>query len=102
MFFVVVDVFGFLCHEKNQPKYRPTLYDVLAHRALEFFQSTEYDIARPADAGPPRLLTPPLTHQQIADMVGTSRETVTRAIKQLKESGWLLQEGKRYVIPADR
>jgi CRP-like cAMP-binding protein len=59
-------------------------------------------IARPADAGPPRHLTPPLTHQQIADMVGTSRETVTRAIKQLKESGWLLQEGKRYVIPADR
>jgi CRP-like cAMP-binding protein len=47
-------------------------------------------------------MTPPLTHQQIADMVGTSRETVTRAIKQLKESGWLLQEGKRYVIPADR
>jgi len=59
-------------------------------------------IARPAESGPARQLTPPLTHQQIADMVGTSRETVTRAIKQLKESGWLLQEGKRYVIPADR
>jgi len=43
-----------------------------------------------------------LTHQQIADMVGTSRETVTRSIKQLKESGWLSQEGKRYVIPDDR
>ncbi|MFN0204505.1 MAG: alpha-2-macroglobulin family protein, partial [Bacteroidia bacterium] len=41
-----------LQREKNSesPKYRPTLYDVLAHRALEFFQSTEYDIARPADA----------------------------------------------------
>ena len=34
-------------------------------------------------------MTPPLTHQQIADMVGTSRETVTRAVKQLKEKGWL-------------
>ena len=45
------------------------------------------------------LLTPSLTHQQIADMVGTSRETVTRSIKQLKESGWLTQDGKRYVIP---
>lgn len=44
-------------------------------------------------------LTPAMTHQQIADMIGTSRETVTRAIKQLKDEDWLGQEGKRYVIP---
>ncbi len=56
-------------------------------------------IARPEEAANGRLMTPTLTHQQIADMVGTSRETVTRAIKQLKGSGWLSQEGKRYVIP---
>lgn len=47
-----------------------------------------------------RLLTPALTHQQIADMIGTSRETVTRAVKQLKDDGWLEQVGKRYVIPS--
>jgi CRP/FNR family cyclic AMP-dependent transcriptional regulator len=46
-----------------------------------------------------RRVTPILTHQQIADMVGTSRETVTRVVKDLKESGWLRQEGKRYNIP---
>lgn len=46
-------------------------------------------------------VTPPLTHQQIADMIGTSRETVTRVIKELKTSGWLRQDGKRYVIPAE-
>ena len=46
-----------------------------------------------------RLVTPSLTHQQIADMVGTSRETVTRVVKDLKESGWLRQEGKRYQVP---
>ncbi|MBW2426691.1 MAG: Crp/Fnr family transcriptional regulator [Deltaproteobacteria bacterium] len=56
-------------------------------------------IARAEESCGGRLITPALTHQQIADMVGTSRETVTRAIKQLKESGWLAQEGKRYVIP---
>jgi CRP-like cAMP-binding protein len=56
-------------------------------------------IARPEAAADGRLMTPALTHQQIADMVGTSRETVTRAIKQLKGSGWLSQQGKRYVIP---
>ena len=56
-------------------------------------------ISRPESSAGDQLMTPALTHQQIADMVGTSRETVTRAIKQLKESGWLSQLGKRYVIP---
>lgn len=57
---------------------------------------------RIADTDPTRgnrRMTPTLTHQQIADMIGTSRETVTRAVKQLKEEGWLDQAGKRYVIP---
>jgi CRP-like cAMP-binding protein len=47
-----------------------------------------------------RRATPTLTHQQIADMVGTSRETVTRVIKGLKKEGWLEQDGKRYLVPA--
>ena len=46
-------------------------------------------------------VTPALTHQQIADMIGTSRETVTRALKGLKEAGWLQQEGKKYLVPVD-
>ncbi len=45
--------------------------------------------------------TPSLTHQQIADMIGTSRETVTRVVKELKTDGWLEQEGKHYLVPAD-
>ena len=44
-------------------------------------------------------VTPRLTHQQVADMIGTSRETVTRAVKELKAIGWLQQQGKRYLIP---
>jgi len=50
------------------------------------------------DAGDGKRMTPALTHQQIADMIGTSRETVTRAVKRLKQEGWLGQQGKRYVI----
>jgi len=46
-------------------------------------------------------VTPPLTHQQMADMIGTSRETVTRVVKELKQEGWLLQEGKRYRVGDD-
>ena len=47
------------------------------------------------------LQTPALTHQQIADMIGTSRETVTRVVKDLKGMGWLGQEGKRYLVASD-
>jgi CRP/FNR family transcriptional regulator/CRP/FNR family cyclic AMP-dependent transcriptional regulator len=43
-------------------------------------------------------ITPGLTHQQMADMIGTSRETVTRVVKELKQEGWLHQEGKRYRV----
>ena len=56
-------------------------------------------IAQEQDDG--RRLTPALTHQQIADMIGTSRETVTRVVKQLKQDDWLDQEGKCYVVPAE-
>jgi len=38
------------------------------------------------EPGSDRRLTPALTHQQIADMIGTSRETVTRAIKERFDS----------------
>ena len=48
-----------------------------------------------------RYVTPALTHQQIADMIGTSRETVTRVVKDLKEQGWLEQDGKRYLVPVE-
>ena len=48
-----------------------------------------------------RRLTPSLTHQQIADMIGSSRETVTRVVKQLKQDAWLGQEGKRYIVPRE-
>lgn len=57
-------------------------------------------LAREPAEGGDSLLTAPLTHQQIADMIGTSRETVTRVVKELKQDGWLRQQGKRYLIPA--
>ena len=53
------------------------------------------------EEGEGRRRTPALTHQQIPDMIGTSRETGTRAVKGLKAEGWLEQEGKRYLVPAE-
>ncbi|MCF8295945.1 MAG: alpha-2-macroglobulin [Saprospiraceae bacterium] len=35
--------------QQNSKKYRPTLYDLLAHRAIDFFTNTVPGITRPAD-----------------------------------------------------
>jgi CRP/FNR family transcriptional regulator/CRP/FNR family cyclic AMP-dependent transcriptional regulator len=70
-------------------------------RVKERTQGLLVRLARDDVGVPGRLATPALTHQQIADMIGTSRETVTRAVKGLKQEGWLTQEGKRYLVPED-
>jgi CRP/FNR family transcriptional regulator/CRP/FNR family cyclic AMP-dependent transcriptional regulator len=54
-----------------------------------------------SEHGEGTLSTPTLTHQQIADMIGTSRETVTRVVKELKQEGWLDQEGKHYLVRSE-
>jgi CRP-like cAMP-binding protein len=60
-------------------------------------------LARPERSGSEadRYATQALTHQQIADMIGTSRETVTRVVKGLKKQGWLQQDGKKYIVPSE-
>jgi CRP/FNR family cyclic AMP-dependent transcriptional regulator len=41
------------------------------------------------------------THQQLANMSGTTRETVTRALKQLQTEGYIRISGRQIVILAD-
>jgi CRP/FNR family cyclic AMP-dependent transcriptional regulator len=55
-------------------------------------------LAREDSGHSDRRATPALTHQEIADMIGTSRETVTRAVKGLEEEGWLARDGKHYLV----
>ncbi|MDB2606477.1 MG2 domain-containing protein [Zobellia sp.] len=43
------DLKELLNQQKNSETFRPTLYDILAQTALEFYKSTENSIARPAD-----------------------------------------------------
>jgi len=45
-----------------------------------------------------RLVTPALTQQDIADQVGSSREMVSRILKDLKAGGYITLDGKRIVI----
>jgi CRP-like cAMP-binding protein len=46
-------------------------------------------------------ISKPLTHQTIANMIGASRETVSRAIAEFQESGWITVE-RRLIRIADR
>lgn len=44
----------------------------------------------------------PLTHQILADMIGTSRETVTRHLGHLKRRGIVSQQGRSFLIQQSR
>ena len=39
-----------------------------------------------------------ITHQELAEMVGTSRETVTRALARLRKQGILSIEQRRIIL----
>jgi CRP/FNR family cyclic AMP-dependent transcriptional regulator len=41
------------------------------------------------------------THQQLANMAGTTRETVTRTLKQLQDEGYIRISGRQIFILAD-
>jgi CRP/FNR family transcriptional regulator len=43
-----------------------------------------------------------ITHQELAEMVGTSRETVTRTLARLQKKGIILMEGRRIILLSPR
>ncbi len=48
-----------------------------------------------ATAGGAELIEKPLTHQTIAHVIGASRETVSRAMRDFVEAGWISTEHRR-------
>lgn len=48
-----------------------------------------------------RKITPPMTQQDIADAIGSSREMISRSLKSLKDAGYVSVDGKRLVIERD-
>lgn len=47
-------------------------------------------------------ITLPLSHQILADMIGTSRETVTRQLRRLKRRGLVSQRGRTFLVQVPR
>lgn len=56
----------------------------------------QHEVGQPAQRG--TRLHVRLTHQQLANAIGTTRVTVTRLIGQLKQEGWLAVDSKRHII----
>ena len=44
------------------------------------------------------LLQLPITHELLAEMIGSARETVTRAVDALEQNGFLRREDRGYVL----
>jgi len=71
------------------------LFDVY-RRVARTLQSSGKVIAK--EGGKRLVIENRPTHQELASMVGTSREMVTRALKGLEEDGCIVIEGKRIEI----
>jgi len=66
--------------------------DRLRHLLLLFKE----EIGSPVTSG--TRLSIRLTHQQLANAIGTTRVTVTRLLSQLQEEGWLVVDGTRHIV----
>jgi CRP-like cAMP-binding protein len=51
-----------------------------------------------ATEGGSDLIEKPLTHQTIAHVIGASRETVSRAMREFVEAGWINTDKRRIRI----
>lgn len=51
---------------------------------------------RPAPGG--TAVIQQLTHQEMANVIGTSRETVSRMLQEFKRAGWLRSQGKQMTL----
>ncbi|MRI02358.1 alpha-2-macroglobulin [Kriegella sp. EG-1] len=89
---IAIDDFNILLNQqKGSEKYRPSLFDVLAHTALQFYKTSENNITRPADKfeiDDPKILCEALTFKQLN--IDTTDQTSSQA-KALKIYQKLLQ-----------
>jgi CRP/FNR family transcriptional regulator len=60
--------------------------------------SREHGLARPGGA----LIPLRLTHEDLAKLIGTTRETVTTQINRFKRMGLLKREGQHFIVNTDR
>lgn len=65
-------------------------------RLRQFLLMLRQEVGQPAESG--MRLTVRLTHQHLANALGTTRVTVTRLLGQLRKEGWLTIDENRHII----
>jgi CRP-like cAMP-binding protein len=65
-------------------------------RVRGFLEMLVSDYGHPCEQG--LRLHVRLTHQDIANAVGTTRVTVTRVVGQLRQEGWLMFDAERRLV----
>ena len=78
-----------------------TVEDMAIHRARERLVETLLLLSTPVRGhngfGAARL-EPGLTHEDLAKLIGTSRETVSRLLGELEAEGWVHREGRALLV----
>lgn len=68
---------------------------------LDVYGRVRITLERLAKEQDGKRVTDPLTHQELASMVGSSREMVSRILRDLKSGGYISTQGKRITIERD-
>jgi CRP-like cAMP-binding protein len=72
-------------------------YRRVEERLRHFLVLLKQEVGQPIANGETRLSIR-LTHQQLANAIGTTRVTVTRLLSQLQEEGWIKIDQNRHII----
>ncbi|PSB14800.1 transcriptional regulator [filamentous cyanobacterium CCP1] len=72
-------------------------YRRVEERLRHFLVLLKQEVGQPTADGGTRLSVR-LTHQQLANAIGTTRVTVTRLLSHLQEEGWLVVDSHRHII----
>jgi CRP-like cAMP-binding protein len=67
-------------------------------RHLLLLLKDELGVPLAGNTRPNTRLSVRLTHQQLANAIGTTRVTVTRLLTQLQAEGWLMVDGTRHIV----
>lgn len=85
---------------KIENRLETLVFQDVRSRIMALMEDLAARYGRPAERG--TVITLRLSHQEIASLVGSTRETVTAEINRLKREGRLAAAGHLYVIPAEK
>lgn len=82
---------------KIEQKLSDLLFKDIEHRLAQLFLELAGEFGVNDARG--RLIRVKLTHQDVANLIGATRESVSVNIGAWRRSGWLVTEGKRFILP---